>query len=609
MSPEPTPRALGAAIKLVIWDLDDTFWNGTLSEGEVTLSETNTTIVRTLNRRGIVSSICSKNELEPVRARLQAAGLWDEFVFASVSWTPKGQRISELIDNAQLRPANVLFIDDNPQNLQEATFFAPELQTADPDILPELLSLPQVMGKDDAALSRLAQYKLLERKFADRVNSSGSNEAFLRSCRIRLGLFEATGDDQARLLELINRTNQLNYTKRRLDDNQLRAMIEDPDTEVKYVRVGDRYGDYGITGLYSLTGGELRDFVFSCRILDMGVERWLYERLGRPPIEIAGEVVTALEDTGAVDWIELGYQPPRAPQQLAGAGTVMLKGGCDLHPVHDFLGGAMRTEFSYNSVTGANVQGHHTEVLRRCGDETLAAYGSVIDRLPFLDRDAYRSRIVSDPGEFASVVYSVLMDYTQGLYRLTGTDFVVPQGQFTEDITDPEMWPEIERRYGSVGFDRAFLGWFRERFAFEGALTPGALQDNVRWLAGLLPTTSQLVLLNGAEVEVSHPREAARHLHHAEMNTALESVVAELPNTTLVDVRRIIRVREDVADNIRHYPRRVHMQMADAIRDAVGSQLAVDTRPLVYRSRNVSRRLVRGGTRRARRLAGRVKLR
>jgi FkbH-like protein len=603
----PANAQLGASIKLVIWDLDDTFWDGTLSEGPVTLSAANVETLKTLNRRGIVNSICSKNDPDAVRTRLQADALWDEFVFASVSWTPKGQRIAELIENAQLRAVNILFVDDNPQNLEEAAFFSPGLQTADPGILAQLLSLPQCQGKDDRGLTRLAQYRVLEQKLDDRTQSSGSNEAFLRSCQIRVGLFEATADEHDRLLELINRSNQLNYTKRRLQAQQLDAMLADRDTEVKYVRVGDRYGDYGICGVYTLTAGKLDDFVFSCRILDMGVERWLYERLGRPAIEISGDVVTALRDTDAVDWIELGYEPPHSSREIAPGATVMLKGGCDLHPVHDFLGGSMKTEFSYNGVTGANVQGHHTEILRRCGDETLERYGSVIDRLPFLDRDAYRSRIVSDPEEFASVVYSVLMDYTQGLYRFNGTDFVIPQGQFTEDITDQALWPEIERLYGSVGFDPAFLSWFAQNFTFEGALTPDALQANVRWLAGLLPATCRLVVLNGAEVEVSHPREPARHLHHTEMNAALDAVIAELPNATLVDVRLIICQRDDVADNIRHYPRRVHMQMADAIRVAVGSRLEVDTRPFVYRSRNVSRRLVRGGTRRARRLVGRIK--
>lgn len=613
-SAAPT-TSLGAQVKLVIWDLDETLWTGTLSEGPVALSAANAEIVRTLNRRGIINSICSKNDREQVRERLTAEQLWDEFVFASINWSPKGQRIAELIEQAQLRPVNVLFIDDNPQNLQEARFFSPELQTAGPEAIGELLELPQLQGKDDSKLTRLAQYKVLERKLADRTQSTGSNEQFLRSCAIRVGLYDATPDDRARLLELINRTNQLNYTKRRLEPEQLQQLLADKDTEIKFVRVTDRYGDYGICGMYSLTDGQLHDFLFSCRILDMGVERWLYERLGRPAITLDGDVLTPLENTAAVDWITLDDDPTAAPagdggavrdQAAAAAGLVMLKGGCDLHPVHDFLGGSMKTEFSYNGVTGANVQGHHTEILRRCDERTLSRYGEVIDRLPFLDRDVYRSRIVSEPDRFGSIVYSVLMDYTQGLYRLEGTDFVIPQGQFTEDITDEANWAEQERLYGSVGIDREFLQWFAERFDFEGALTPEALKDNVRWLAQRSPST-RLVLLNGAEVEIPHPREPARAAHHRAMNEALDEIVSELPNAMIVDVRPIIASREDLEDNIRHYPRRIHMQIAAAIQDAVGERLNVDTRPLVYRSRNVSRRVVRGGTRRARRLVSRAR--
>ena len=48
-------------IKVVIWDLDETFWEGTLSEGEVVYSQRNHDVVIKLASRGIVSSICSKN--------------------------------------------------------------------------------------------------------------------------------------------------------------------------------------------------------------------------------------------------------------------------------------------------------------------------------------------------------------------------------------------------------------------------------------------------------------------------------------------------------------------------------------------------------------------
>ena len=47
--------------------------------------------------------------------------------------------------------------------------------------------------------------------------------------------------------------------------------------------------------------GALVDFLFSCRVLNMGVEQWLYAKLGRPAVSVVGEVVSTLD--GSVDWI------------------------------------------------------------------------------------------------------------------------------------------------------------------------------------------------------------------------------------------------------------------------------------------------------------------
>ncbi len=36
-------------IKLIIWDLDETFWKGTLSEGEILIPKQNIDIIKRLN--------------------------------------------------------------------------------------------------------------------------------------------------------------------------------------------------------------------------------------------------------------------------------------------------------------------------------------------------------------------------------------------------------------------------------------------------------------------------------------------------------------------------------------------------------------------------------
>ena len=128
-------------VKCVIWDLDETFWKGTLSEEEVVPIEENINFVKSLNDHGIVNSICSKNDFEKVMSALEniCEGLSGEFVFASVNWLPKGERIKNLISDMGLRPCNVLFLDDNHINLEEAKFYCPELMTAFPDDIPELI--------------------------------------------------------------------------------------------------------------------------------------------------------------------------------------------------------------------------------------------------------------------------------------------------------------------------------------------------------------------------------------------------------------------------------------------------------------------------------------
>ncbi|MDO5760956.1 MAG: FkbH domain-containing protein, partial [Bacteroidota bacterium] len=75
-------------VKLIIWDLDETFWQGTLSEGKVTLPEKNKNLIFQLTDIGIVNSICSKNYEDQVLVELDKYGLSDYFVFKSVNWEP-----------------------------------------------------------------------------------------------------------------------------------------------------------------------------------------------------------------------------------------------------------------------------------------------------------------------------------------------------------------------------------------------------------------------------------------------------------------------------------------------------------------------------------------
>ena len=172
---------------------------------------------------------------------------------------------------------------------------------------------PGFVGKPDLELTRLKQYKLLEMKQAEIMKAAGDNFQFLRQSKIAVEIIYDIEDHLDRAVELVNRTNQLNFTKRRLSDDkdiaakELLAEIAPFHCKAGLVSVKDKYGDYGLCGFFLVSGlaawgqPNLQHFAFSCRTLGMGVEQWVYQLLGRPRVEIVGEVLSDL--TTDVDWI------------------------------------------------------------------------------------------------------------------------------------------------------------------------------------------------------------------------------------------------------------------------------------------------------------------
>ena len=58
-------------IKLIIWDLDETFWRGTISEQKVAPVKQACDLVLLSSTKGIVISFCSKNDDKPCLDKLK----------------------------------------------------------------------------------------------------------------------------------------------------------------------------------------------------------------------------------------------------------------------------------------------------------------------------------------------------------------------------------------------------------------------------------------------------------------------------------------------------------------------------------------------------------
>jgi FkbH-like protein len=88
-----------------------------------------------------------------------------------------------------------------------------------------------------------------------------------------------------RAAQLLNKTNQMNLSTRRLSPQGLMFWADEPDHCLYLFRVRDRFGDYGLVGIGSLAvelerkSAAIVDFVLSCRVMGRQVEESMLEVL------------------------------------------------------------------------------------------------------------------------------------------------------------------------------------------------------------------------------------------------------------------------------------------------------------------------------------------
>jgi FkbH-like protein len=561
-------------IRLVIWDLDETFWSGTLTEGGITYRRDVHDIVLALARRGIISAICSKNDLAPVREILEREGIWDSFIFPSVNWEPKGPRLAAMVDAVQLRAPTILFIDDNPMNRAEAQHFVPGIQVADETVIPTLLDSPLCRGKDDSGLTRLAQYKLLQRRQADEAAFGADNTAFLRTSNIRISIEHDLEPHLDRAIELINRTNQLNFTKQRLPEDpaaasaELRTLLSGYSVQAGIIRVRDNYGDYGQCGLYIVRSGasglRLLQFCFSCRILNMGVESWLYQHLGRPALRVQGEVLSdVINDTRSIDWItaELPEAHAVSGPDSAVLDYVYARGGCDLHAVTHYFNMVARDAYGEFNTTrnGANMRFDHTVFARYALTGIPQAAREAFAALGYADED-YTSLLSGLPETGnAAWVLSFWADADFALYRHRGTGESVPlslhgiqTNQRDLTIVDPDS-PEY--RGASATLHR-----LRADFEFTGMIGEHAFKENARSILGRAAPGVQVFILMASEQVRDHTGRMIVQPKKRRLNAWVRDIAAEFPNVELVDIHDFVQADQEMKTN-NHFDRMVYFRV------------------------------------------------
>ena len=120
------------AVKCLVWDLDNTLWDGVLLEDpQVSLRPEVADIVRTLDERGILHSIASRNDHGLAMEKLRQFELADYFLCPQINWNPKSASVEGIAKNLCLALDTFAFVDDQPFERAEVSFAHPKVLCID----------------------------------------------------------------------------------------------------------------------------------------------------------------------------------------------------------------------------------------------------------------------------------------------------------------------------------------------------------------------------------------------------------------------------------------------------------------------------------------------
>ncbi|WP_213806316.1 HAD-IIIC family phosphatase [Granulicella sp. dw_53] len=322
-------------IKCVVWDLDNTLWDGVLAEDGIAglrLKPNIINIMEALDRHGILQSLASKNDYDHAMQALKHFNIGHFFLYPQISWFPKGDAINAIARQLNIGVKTLLFIDDSTFERQQVRSSCPEIHVMD---AKDYLLLTSIVIDNQAPVTeesrgRRKLYKVEKDRNEFALAFRDDYRSFLKQCDIKLTIDSLNAQNLERVHELTQRTNQMNFSGNRYDRNSLWKILESPHLESYVLTCTDKFGSYGIVGFGIVDSRKplLTDLMFSCRIQSKRIEHAflshiMKEYLSRdnkgfyanyrktPRNEPSGRVFADLtmEDLGVVDGVTSLFFP------------------------------------------------------------------------------------------------------------------------------------------------------------------------------------------------------------------------------------------------------------------------------------------------------------
>ncbi|MBK6872887.1 MAG: HAD-IIIC family phosphatase [Kineosporiaceae bacterium] len=310
-----TPGAeVQGRIKCIVWDLDNTVWDGILLEGDpCTVRPGVRETLEELDRRGILHSIASRNDAEAALSRLREVGMLDYFLFPQISWNAKSDSVRRIAGALSFGLDALAFADDQEFERAEVAHAHADVLCLDPTDPTCWLDLPEFTPRfvTEESRHRRELYRSQLARDESEQQFEGTNQEFLSGLGMVFSIRRANRSDLQRAEELTVRTNQLNSTGRTYTYDELDALVHEPDHLLLVADLEDRFGSYGTIGLALVELGSpawhLRLLLMSCRTMSRGVGTILLNHIMDLALQAGVRLRADLIETGRNRLMQITY--------------------------------------------------------------------------------------------------------------------------------------------------------------------------------------------------------------------------------------------------------------------------------------------------------------
>lgn len=261
-------------IKCVVWDLDNTLWDGVLLEdSHVSIKPGIVDVLNTLDERGILLSIASKNDYDMAMSALEGFNIHNMFIYPQINWSAKSHSIETISEKLNIGKDTILFIDDQKYELEEVASEHPEVHCVSVSEYDKLLDMQALIPRfitKDSKRRRQMYFENIERTIEE-DRTTLPKEEFIASLNMVFTVKRATEEDLQRAVELTSRTNQLNATGISYSYEELVELSSSSEHIVLICELEDRFGSYGKVGLSIIQLFEdywhIKLLLMSCRVI------------------------------------------------------------------------------------------------------------------------------------------------------------------------------------------------------------------------------------------------------------------------------------------------------------------------------------------------------